>query len=211
MKSKLLKVIGCISFSSVFRWLSVMFVLVLFQERSASQPSRQHLLSVTLSRIFSEVQKIYSVSSPAPLTRLGTNFSDILIAPATVIFHSHNCLVLTGSVLQDDPGCCSKDWLPQTSTAALHLFPCPARGSNQDERQRRKLLDLPHGHTQADKKQSMLLLAISRLTLPRGPAVVSHGSVIRRSTSTRFLEERTRWKSTGSTVETLMLMSPSCI
>lgn len=88
-----------------------------------------------------------------PLTRLGKHFSDILILPASLKLNSCRHLTHTGSVLQDDPGCCSKDRLPQTSTPTLYLLSCPAGGTNQDECQRRKLLNLPHGHTQADQKQ----------------------------------------------------------
>lgn len=188
--------------------------MLLFQERSASQPSRQHRPSVTLSRRYSEVEKTYSVSFPVPLTRLGKHFSDILILPASLKFNSCRHLTHTGSVLQDDPGCCSEDRLPQTSTAALYLLSCPAGGANQDECQRRKLLNLSYGHTQADQKQgeatfgnfrSDCIMCDSRLTF------LSLGSVALRSTSMRFRVERTQSKSTGSMVETLTLMSPSCI
>lgn len=44
----------------------------------------------------------------------------------------------------------------------------------------------------------------------RRPIFGSRESVLCRSTSMRFREERTQWKSTGRTAETLILMSPSC-
>lgn len=44
----------------------------------------------------------------------------------------------------------------------------------------------------------------------RRPIFVPRESVLCRLTSMRFREERTQWKSTGSTAETLMLTSPSC-
>lgn len=136
---------------SVIPWLLIF--LLSFQERSASQPSRQHHPSVTLSRRSLEVEKIYSVLSLVPSIRLLKYFRNILIRPASVTLNSCYHFIHAGSVLQDDPGCCSEDWLHQTSTAALHLLPCSAGGTNQDERQRRKLLNFPHGHTQADQKQ----------------------------------------------------------
>lgn len=141
--------------------LSCLF-LVSFQERSASQPFRQHRPSVTLSHRFLEVEKIYNVSSPVPSTRLGKHFNDILILPTSVTFNSRCHLIHAGSVFQDDPGCCSKDRLPQTSTATLDLLPCPAGGANQDECQRCKLLNLPYGHAQADQKQGEAFIGDSR-------------------------------------------------
>lgn len=215
MQSKCLKGICCIFWFQVWSRgsLSCLFLL-LFQERSASQPSRQHRPSVTLSRRYLEVEKIYSVSSPVPSTRLVKHFRDILILPATVTFSSRRHLIHAGSVLQDDPGCCSEDRLPQTSTATLHFLPCPAGGANQDECQRRKLLNLSHGHTQADQKQGEAFTGASRsdfITCDSRLKFLANECVARRSTSMRFREERTQWKSTGSMVETLMLMSPSCI
>lgn len=69
-----------------------------------------------------------------------------------VVFYNH-LLFHSGSLLQDDPGCSSKDRLPQTSPAALHLLPSPAGGADQDERQWCQFLHLPHWHAQADQKQ----------------------------------------------------------
>lgn len=149
--------------------LHLFLFLLSFQERSASQPSRQHRPSVTLSHRFLEVEKISNVLSPVPLTRLGKYFCDKLILPAGVTFNRRAHLLHAGSVLQDDPRCCSEDWLPQTSTAALHLLPCPAGGTNQDERQRRKLLNLPHGHTQTNQNQGAAFTGhiVSRVTADR--------------------------------------------
>lgn len=74
---------------------------------------------------------------------------DVFFILVFLLYH----LIRAGSLLQDDPWRGSTDWLPQTSPAALHLLPSPAGGADQDERQRRKLLHLPHGHAKADQKQ----------------------------------------------------------
>lgn len=93
------------------------------------------------------------------------------------IFYSH--LVHPGSLLQDDPWCRSKDWLSQTSSAALHLLPSPAGCADQDECQWCQLLHFPHWHTKADQKQGatitsnyirlIVLMIADRLVWPVDP------------------------------------------
>ena len=106
----------------------------------------------------------------------------------------------SGSVLQDDKGCCTSSWVLQACTYSLHLLPCSTRSQDKNVCKWSKLFNIPLRYTWTNQGENTLFDSIK------------HALFVRiRSTSMHLAGDVQVWLSTRKREVTAMWTSPTSI